>query len=61
MSNKNPTQDQLLALWNIAVEFIEQQQLSCAEATVNDRVYENCPDLVYNMCELVGYIGTDEE
>lgn len=42
-------------LLRTCVEFIEKQQIICAEATVEDRVYEHAPELVEAICEIVGY------
>jgi hypothetical protein len=39
---------------------MRDNRVTCPEATVNDRVYENAPDFVYAIAEIVGY-HTDED
>lgn len=41
--------------------FIKENKVSCAEATVEDRVYENAPDLVEELANIVGYYEYPDE
>lgn len=45
----------LTKLETIAREFIAENRVSCAEATTNDRVYDNAPELVEKLADVVGY------
>lgn len=45
----------------IIANFIEENKVSCAEATVEDRVYENAPKLVEDLAKLVGYHKYDDK
>lgn len=42
-------------LWMVGRNFIDAQEISCAEATIEDRVYENAPELVEKIGDIVGY------
>lgn len=56
-----PTDNQLQQLWDMVAEFINDKHISCPEVTCEDRVSEDAPDLVANMCEIVGYYDYPEE
>ena len=56
-----PTEQQLMQLWHICSEFIQDNHVSCPEATINDRVYENAPELVEKIGNLVGYFEWEDE
>ena len=45
----------------IARQFIDDNRVTCPEATTSDRVYENAPELVEKLAEVVGYFGTEDE
>lgn len=45
---------------DIARKFIDDNRVSCAEATINDRVYENAPELVEQLANVVGYYIEDK-
>lgn len=47
--------DQAKRLVEIARKFIDDNHVSCPEATASDKVYENAPDLVEQLAEAVGY------
>lgn len=51
----------LVKLETIAREFIAENRVSCAEATASDRVYENAPELVEKMADVVGYHRDPED
>ena len=40
---------------SIARKFIDDNRVSCEEACAEDRVYENAPNLVGDLAEVVGY------
>lgn len=42
-------------------DFIEKHTISCPEAVMNDKVFEEVSELVYNLCELIGYYDYDLE
>lgn len=48
-------------LAGIARKFIDDNRVSCAEATTNDRVYENAPELVEKLADVVGYYRYPED
>jgi hypothetical protein len=43
------------ALWGVCEAFVQRNQIHCAEATVEDRVYENAPELVEQIANIVGF------
>ena len=45
----------------IAKAFIDSNRISCPEATTNDGVYENAPELVEKLCDVVGYYQYPED
>ncbi len=42
-------------------KFLDDNRVSCPEATCEDRVYENAPELVEQLAELVGWYEYPEE
>jgi hypothetical protein len=58
--NDEPSVKEMVALWKLCFNFVQKHKISCPEATVNDWVYENAPDLVESICEEVGYYEEDE-
>lgn len=44
----------------IARDYIDKHRVSCAEATINDGVYEEAPLLVEALAEVVGYYESPE-
>ena len=61
MINDEPSVKEMARLWNLVSDFIKEQTISCPEATVNDWVYENAPNLIADMCEVVGYYDWPED
>jgi hypothetical protein len=57
----NPTNAELMALWNVCKNFIEAARISCEEATSNDWVYEEAPNLVCDIANVVGYYQYEDE
>ena len=45
----------------IAREFIAENRVSCPEATINDKVYENAPELVEKLAGVVGFYRHPED
>lgn len=57
-----PTNEQLMALWNVATAFIEKYEIGCAEQIwQTDSVLIAAPELVEEVCEVVGYKEYDDE
>jgi hypothetical protein len=56
-----PTQAELVALWNVCKAFIEEQHVSCEEACCEDRVYEEAPNLVADIGGVVGFYEYPED
>lgn len=50
-----PTHAELMALWKVCKDFIEKQHVSCEEACCEDRVYEEAPNLVADIGNVVGF------
>lgn len=48
-------------LWDVCVKFINDQRIYCTESTIEDRVYENAPELVADIADIVGYYEDPEE
>jgi len=48
-------------LWEVAAKFIIDNKISCPEATAEDRVYENAPNLVFEIAEIVGYYEYEDD
>lgn len=60
--NTNPTHAELMALWNVAVKFIEEQEIGCAETIYQtDWVIENAYQFVEDVCNVVGYLPYEDE
>lgn len=48
-------------LYALCRAFVEKHRVSCLEATIEDRVYENAPDLVGDIAKIVGFYRYPEE
>jgi hypothetical protein len=60
--NENPTHEELLALWNVAVKFIKKHDIGCAETIYqSDWVFEDASEFVENVCNVVGYWSYEDE
>ena len=55
--NESELQD-IISLIN---NFITKQSICCEEAVFEDRVYENAPYLIGNICDILGYNESEEE
>lgn len=51
----NLDDNELRRLVEVCQQFIIDNRISCPEATIEDRVYENAPDLIGTICEIIGY------
>lgn len=61
MIDREPSVKEMAALWNICADFIESQNISCAEAIHQcDWVIEHAYGLIEDICEEVGYNEDDE-
>lgn len=50
------------ALWALATKFIEEQDISCAEAIYQtDRVIENACEFIELVADIVGYKSDDAD
>jgi hypothetical protein len=56
-----PTHTELIALWNVCYNFVQDQHVSCPEACCEDRVYEHAPYLVEEIADIVGYYEYPED
>jgi hypothetical protein len=61
MLNDEPSVKEMAALWTVCYNFIKDQHISCEETVCEDRVYENAPDLVHEIAEIVGYYEYPED
>jgi hypothetical protein len=49
-------------LWELCRKFIDDNKITCEETCFqSDRVIENSLDLVYQICEIVGYAEREED
>lgn len=58
----NPTQEELLKLWNICKGFVEKYKPTCAESIYQvDHINLACPEFVEEICDCVGYYDYEKE
>lgn len=57
----NPTHAELMALWEVCKDFVEKTRVSCEEACCEDRVYEEAPNLVADIGNVVGFYQYPED
>jgi hypothetical protein len=48
-------------LYELCRAFIEKHRISCPEATAEDRVYINAPELVESIADIVGYYSYPDD
>lgn len=48
-------------LAEVVQDFITANRISCPEAVMEDRVFENAPDLIGTLAEIVGYYEYPED
>ena len=54
--------EQKEALWEAVANFIDEQQISCAEAIAqNDYAITNAYDFIEQLCDIVGYYEYPED
>ncbi len=62
MVNDEPSMQELVKLWNICSDFINNQRIWGAESVYQvDRVIENAYEFIHEICETVGYIELEDE
>lgn len=56
------TNQKAMALLELCQKFVTDQRISCGDAVYQtDSVIENAYDLIFNICEIVGYYEYPEE
>jgi hypothetical protein len=58
--NDEPSVKEMAALWNVCYNFIKTQRIH-TEAVCEDRVYENAPNLIEDIAEIIGYFEYPED
>jgi hypothetical protein len=61
MINDEPSIKEMAALWKCVHGYLEKIKVSCPEACCEDRVYEEAPNLVADMSEIVGFYEYPDE
>ena len=57
-----PTHAELMALWNVCKNFVEKYEIGCVEQIwQTDSVLIAAPELVEEVCEVVGYKPYEDE
>jgi len=55
-----PTQEELMSLWNTCTNWVSRARPSCVESIYQvDSVQEKLPDLAERVCTVVGYREND--
>ena len=61
MITEKPTVEQMEKLWNTCARFIRKLEIDHAENIYqSDETWEKAPDLVFDVCEIVGYYDYPE-
>lgn len=56
MVNRTPTNEQMASLWHAVADYINEQQLACAEQIYqSDNILLSAPELVSICTDKVGY------
>lgn len=53
--------EKMLEVYALVSLFINEHRISCSEATAEDRVYENAPEFVESLANVVGYFKYEDE
>lgn len=53
--------DDMNYLWELCEKFIIDHSIVCPEACGEDRIYENTPDFINDICKIVGYYKYEDE
>lgn len=62
MINDEPSVKEMIALWNICIKFIEEQEIVHEEMVYqSDHIAENALQLIGQICEEVGYVEYEDE
>lgn len=56
-----PTHSEKDELWLTVSRFIDKHKITNEYLTVEDRVYENAPPFIEELCDIVGYAKSDDE
>jgi len=57
-----PTHAELMELWKVCQNFVAQHEIGCAESIYqSDRVMIAAPELVEEVCNVVGYKPYEDE
>lgn len=60
--NDEPSVREMAALWNACLNFIKKHEIGCSESIYqSDRVMIAAPELVEEVCNIVGYIPYEDE
>ena len=60
--NDEPSVKEMAALWNACFNFIKKHDIGCAEQIwQTDSVLIAAPELVEEVCEIVGYVEYEDE
>lgn len=61
MIEREPSVKEMAALWNLCADFIEQNNIHCAESVYqSDHVIENACEFIELICKEVGYDTEDD-
>ncbi len=62
MINREPSVEEMTALWQYCIKFIEILNIYDAETVYQtDRVIENAYVFIADVCEIVGYVDYEDE
>lgn len=62
MIDKEPSVKDMARLWDMCVQFIESNNISCKETVyLTDRVIENAYSFIGSICDEVGYVDYEDE
>jgi hypothetical protein len=57
-----PTQEELMTLWKICTEFVDEHKPSCEESIYQvDEISLACLEFVANICNCVGYYDYEKK
>ena len=57
-----PTHAELMALWKVCKDFVEEDEIGCVEQIwQTDSVLIAAPELVEGVCNVVGYVEYEDE
>lgn len=60
--DRTPMDHEMQKLWNHCIEFIKKQHITCPETVhQSDHVIVNAYGHLEGMCNIVGYVNSEEE